>query len=219
MTGIATLLFLVQRDLGTATIFIFLYSAMVFLATGWRWVPAASLGTLFGAGVLGYLVFDVIRLRVDAWINPWLDPAGRSYQIVQSLLAVANGGIFGRGPGLGNPSLVPVAHSDFIFAAIAEEGGLISVIGLFTLIGFLIYRGLRTAILASDNFRRYLAAGLTAFLAAQSVLIMGGNLRLLPLTGVTLPFISYGGSSLLVSFLSSPYCSISAQTRLFRFRR
>jgi len=202
MTGIATLLLLVQRDLGTATIFIFLYSAMVFLATGWRWVPAASLGTLFGAGVLGYLVYDVIRLRVDAWINPWLDPTGRSYQIVQSLLAVANGVIFGRGPGLGNPSLVPVAHSDFIFVAIAEEGGLVSTIGLFMLLGFLIYRGLRTATLASDNFRRYLASGLTAFLAAQSVLIMGGNLRLLPLTGVTLPFVSYGGSSLLISYLT-----------------
>jgi cell division protein FtsW (lipid II flippase) len=201
MTGLALLLLLVQRDLGTASIFIFLYSAMVFLATGWRWVPVVTATTLTGAGLLGYLIFDVIRLRVDAWLNPWLDPAGRSYQIVQSLLAVANGGIFGRGPGLGSPTLVPVAHSDFIFTAIAEENGLVGVIGFVLLLGFLAQRGLRIAIQASDTFRRYLAAGLTAFLIAQSVLIIGGNLRLLPLTGVTLPFVSYGGSSLLVSFV------------------
>lgn len=203
MTGLALLLLLVQRDLGTAFIFIFLYATMVFLATGWRWVPVVTASTLTGVGLLGYLVFDVIRLRVDAWLNPWLDPAGRSYQIVQSLLAVANGGVFGRGPGLGSPSLVPVAHSDFIFAAIAEENGLVGVIGFLLLLGFLAQRGLRIAIHASDSFRRYLAAGLTAFLVAQSVLIIGGNLRLLPLTGVTLPFVSYGGSSLLVSFVSA----------------
>lgn len=201
MTSLAILLLLVQRDLGTAFIFIFIYSVMIYLATGWWWVPFASAGTLVGAGFLGYIVFDVIRLRVDAWLNPWLDPAGRSYQIVQSLLAVANGGIIGRGPGLGNPSLVPVAHSDFIFAAIAEEAGLVGVIGFLTLLGLLVHRGLRIALHAEDTFRRYLATGLTTFLIAQSVLIIGGNLRLLPLTGVTLPFVSYGGSSLLVSFV------------------
>jgi cell division protein FtsW (lipid II flippase) len=200
MTGLAILLLLVQRDLGTASIFIFLYSVMVFLATGWKWVPVASVGALLSAGILGYQAFDVIRLRVDAWLNPWQDPSGRSYQIVQSLIAIANGGIVGRGPGLGEPDVVPVTHSDFIFTALAEDGGLISTIGFFVLLGLLVYHGLTIANRATDNFRRYLAAGLTAFLAAQSILIIGGNLRLLPLTGVTLPFVSYGGSSLLVSF-------------------
>jgi cell division protein FtsW (lipid II flippase) len=199
MTGLALLLLFVQRDLGTAFIFILIYSVMVFLATGWRWVPLAAVGTLTGSGLLGYLFFDVIRLRVDAWFNPWLDPTGRSYQIVQSLLAVANGGIFGRGPGLGSPSLVPVSHSDFIFAAIAEENGLVGIIGFLLLLGLLAQRGLRIALHGVDNFRRYLAAGIAAFMVAQSLLIMGGNLRLLPLTGVTLPLVSYGGSSLLVS--------------------
>jgi cell division protein FtsW (lipid II flippase) len=201
MSGLAILLILVQRDLGTAFIFIFIYSVMLYLATGWGWVPFASLGILSGAGFLGYLAFDVIRLRVDAWINPWQDPTGRSFQIVQSLLAIANGGMFGRGPGLGNPSLVPVAHSDFVFASIAEEGGMVSIVGLLVLLGLLVHDGLRIAIHSSDPFRRTLAGGLTAFLVAQSMLIMGGNLRLLPLTGVTLPFVSYGGSSLLVSFV------------------
>jgi cell division protein FtsW (lipid II flippase) len=201
MTGLAILVLLVQRDLGTATILIFLYSVMVFLATAWWWVPVISVGVITFAGFLGYLFFDVIRLRIDAWINPWLDPAGRSYQIVQSLMAVSNGGIIGRGPGIGNPSLVPIAHSDFIFAAIAEEGGFGGVVCLLSLLALLVYLGMKTAIHAADRFRRYLAGGLTAFLVAQSVLIIGGNLRMLPLTGVTLPLISYGGSSLLVSFL------------------
>jgi cell division protein FtsW (lipid II flippase) len=201
MTGLALLLLLVQRDLGTAFIFIFIYSIMVFLATGWRWVPLASGAVMAGAILLGYGTFDVIRLRVDAWINPWLDPAGRSYQIVQSLIAVANGGMFGRGPGLGNPTLVPVAHSDFIFTALAEEGGLVNTLGFLIALSILVHCGLRIAQRAANPFRRFLATGIAGFLAAQSILIIGGNLRLLPLTGVTLPFVSYGGSSLLVSFL------------------
>jgi cell division protein FtsW (lipid II flippase) len=201
MTGLALLLLLVQRDLGTASVFIFLYTVMVYLAAGWWAVPLAGAGILGAGGVLGYLLFDVVRLRIDAWLNPWLDPAGRSFQIVQSLLAVANGGLLGRGPGLGSPSLVPVAHSDFVFAAISEETGLVGALGLFFLLALLVHRGISAALRAADAFHRSLAAGLTAFLAAQSVLIIGGNLRLLPLTGVTLPFVSYGGSSLVVSFL------------------
>jgi len=202
MTGMALLLLLVQRDLGTASIFIFLYSVMLYLAMGWRWIPALSALGIGLAGLAGYATFDVIRLRVEAWVNPWLDPSGRSYQIVQSLIAVANGGIFGRGPGLGNPGFVPVTHSDFIFTAIAEETGLIGSIGLLALLALLTHRGLRIALRTNNTFHRYLAAALTAYFTAQSVLIIGGNLRLLPLTGVTLPFISYGGSSLLVSFIA-----------------
>jgi cell division protein FtsW (lipid II flippase) len=202
MTGLAVLLLLAQRDLGTATIFLFLYAVVVYLATGNKWIVVSSLVTLALAAVLGYALFDVVRLRVDAWLNPWLDPSGRSYQIVQSLLAIANGGLIGRGPGMGSPGLVPVSYSDFVFAAIAEEQGLIGSLALLVIYGLLAVRGLEVALHAPDRFRRFLAAGLTAHLAAQSVLIIGGNLRLLPLTGVTLPFVSYGGSSLLVSFLS-----------------
>ena len=201
MTGLAILILLVQRDLGTASILIFLYSVLIFLATGWYWIPVVNSLILIGVGFLGYLFFDVIRLRVDAWINPWVDPAGRSYQIVQSLMAIANGGLIGRGPGLGNPSLVPVAHSDFIFSAIAEEGGLLAVVAMLALLGLLAFLGITIANTSVNKFRKFLAGGLTAFLVAQSILIIGGNLRMLPLTGVTLPFVSYGGSSLLVSFL------------------
>ena len=202
MTGLAMALLLAQRDLGTASIFIFLYVGVVFVASkDWRILLYGGL-TLLLAGVAGYALFDVVRLRMDSWLNPWADPSGRSYQIVQSLLAVANGGLIGRGPGLGNPTLVPISHSDFIFAAIAEENGLIGALALLLLLALIAQRGLRIALGATDVYRRYLAAGLTAHLIGQSILIIGGNLRLLPLTGVTLPFVSYGGSSLLTSFLS-----------------
>lgn len=202
MLGLTLLLLLVQRDLGTAVIFIFIYVVIGYLATGSASLPVLGGVILILGGAAGYRLFDVVRLRVDAWLNPWADPSGESYQIVQSLLAMANGGVGGRGPGLGNPGLVPIPHSDFIYAAILEEGGLVWAIGFVLMLGLFAASGLRTALRASGVFRQYLAAGLTAYLIGQSILIMGGNLRLLPLTGVTLPFVSYGGSSLLTAFLS-----------------
>ncbi len=202
MIGLVLAVLLAQRDLGTASIFLFIYTVLVFVATGSRLILLVSGLTVVAAGISGYTLFDVVRLRVDAWLNPWLDPSGRSYQIVQSLLSAANGGLIGRGLGLGSPGLVPVAQSDFIFTAIIEESGLLGGIGLLLIYGLLAARGLRIAINARDPFQRNLAAGLTAHLVAQSILIAGGNLRLFPLTGVTLPFVSYGGSSLLTSFLA-----------------
>jgi len=202
LSGIAILLLLFQRDLGTASIFIALYTIIMYLATGRRRIIIISLLLLAFVSITGYYAIDIIQARFDAWFNPWDDPSGGAYQIVQSLLAIANGGMEGRGPGLGSPALVPVAISDFIFSAVAEETGLIGTIGLIALFGVLVARGLRAALRAPDLFRRLLAAGITAYLGVQTLLIVGGNLRLLPLTGVTLPFLSYGGSSLLTSFVS-----------------
>jgi cell division protein FtsW (lipid II flippase) len=202
MTGIALLLLILQRDLGTATIFLFLYAAIVYIVSGNRRILLLTGLALIIAAVVGYSLFDVVRLRLEAWVNPWADPSGRSYQIVQSLLAIANGGLFGRGPGMGSPGLVPIPHSDFIFVSIVEETGLTGALGLLMVLGLVTVRGLRTALYAPDSFRRFLAAGLTAYLVSQSILIIGGNVRLLPLTGVTLPFVSYGGSSLLTSYLA-----------------
>lgn len=201
LSGVAILLLLFQRDLGTATIFVALYTVVIYLATGRRRTLLASAVILVLMGVAGYYVVDIIRLRLDTWVNPWNDPVGDSYQVIQSILAIANGGLEGRGPGLGSPRLVPVAISDFIFAAIAEETGLIGTVGLLTIFGIILIRGLRIAVCAPDMFRRLLAAGVTAYFGIQALLIIGGNLRLLPLTGVTLPFLSYGGSSLLTSFI------------------
>ena len=200
VTGLALLLLLVQRDLGTASIFVFLFTIMIFLATGKRRILIIAAAFLTLALLLGYFFIDIIHIRIMGWTNPWLDPSGSSYQIIQSLLAVANGEIFGRGLGIGSPLLVPVAISDFIYAAIVEETGLAGSIGLLALIWLITARGLIIAQKAKDRFRRYLSAGMSIYLGVQSLLIIGGNVRLLPLTGVTLPFVSYGGSSLLTSF-------------------
>lgn len=202
LSGMAILLLLVQRDLGTASIFIALYSIIVYLATGRRRVILISTVLLIFVGFAGYFLVDIIQARMNSWINPWDDPSGDSYQIIQSLLAVANGGVEGRGPGLGSPALVPVAMSDFIFAVVAEETGLFGTVGLIALYSLILARGLRAALRAPDSFRRLFAAGISAYFGIQTLLIISGNLRLLPLTGVTLPFVSYGGSSLLTSFIA-----------------
>jgi cell division protein FtsW (lipid II flippase) len=201
MTSLALLLLLFQRDLGTAVIFMALYAVIIYAGTDKKAVIFASLAVLLVAAIAGFYLFSVVNQRVEAWINPWIDPSGRSYQIVQSLLAVANGGLFGRGIGMGNPNLVPIAQSDFIFSAISEETGLAGAFGIIGLLALLVNRGMRTALKAGDPFKRLLAIGLIVHLVGQSILIIAGNLRLLPLTGVTLPFVSYGGSSLLVSFI------------------
>jgi cell division protein FtsW (lipid II flippase) len=201
MTGLALLLLIFQRDLGTAVIFMALYAVIIYAGTGKKSVLFASFAVLLVAAIAGFYLFNVVNQRVEAWINPWIDPSGRSYQIVQSLLAIANGGLFGRGIGMGSPNLVPIAQSDFIFSAISEETGLVGAFGIIGLLALLVNRGMRTAMKAGDPFKRLLAIGLIVHLVGQSILIIAGNLRLLPLTGVTLPFVSYGGSSLLVSFI------------------
>jgi cell division protein FtsW (lipid II flippase) len=200
--GIVILLLLAQRDLGTASIFIALYTIIIYLATERRRIILISVLSLVLVSVAGYYLVDIIQSRIDSWLNPWNDPRGASYQVIQSLIAIANGGIEGRGPGLGNPGLVPVAISDFIYTAIAEETGLFGTVGLLALFGIIITRGFRAALRAHDLFGRFLAAGISSYFGVQTILIVGGNLRLLPLTGVTLPFVSYGGSSLLTSFIA-----------------
>ena len=199
--GISVLLVIVQRDLGTGTLFVALLAVLVYVSLGrWQALLGAAVGAAAG-GLLGWLYIGVVRLRIDAWLNPWVDPSGNAYQIVQSLIAIASGGLFGRGPGFGSPGFVPAAHTDFIFAAIAEEWGMIGAVALIGLIAVMVNRGLRAASRARDPFAVILAAGVSIGFGLQSVLIMGGVVRLLPLTGVTLPFVSYGGSSLLTSLV------------------
>ena len=202
LAGVALLLLLVQRDLGAASILIMLYASLLYLATNRKRVLLANAALLLIVALLGYFFIDIIHIRLAVWLSPWDDPSGRGYQIIQSLMAIANGGLFGRGPGLGAPGFVPVTHSDFIFSSLAEETGLAGTLGLLTLLGIFLSRGMVIALRTPSRYLRLLAAGLTAYLGIQSLLIIGGNLRLLPLTGVTLPFISYGGSSLLTAYLA-----------------
>ncbi|HVP20463.1 MAG TPA: FtsW/RodA/SpoVE family cell cycle protein [Anaerolineaceae bacterium] len=202
LTGAALAILVAQHDLGTAILFIGLYAIIIYIASGKLRLLYISFGIILAAVFVGYRLFDVIKLRVDAWINPWIDATGRAYQIVQSLISVATGSLFGSGIGLGSPGIVPVAHSDFIFSAITEETGLIGAFGIILLMAFITCRGLIIAIRARNHYQRYLASGLTVYLVSQSILIIAGNLRLLPLTGVTLPFVSYGGSSLMTSLMA-----------------
>lgn len=200
MMAVATLMLLAQRDLGTAFIFVLIYTTVIYTATNKRRVLVGGAAMILLAAFLGSLLFDVVDLRMEAWLNPWLDPSGRSYQIIQSIMAVSAGGMFGRGPGLGIPYVVPVSHSDFIFSSIVEESGLVGALALITVLALFALQSLQIARRSSGVYHRYLATGLAVYFAGQSILIMGGNVRLLPLTGVTLPFVSYGGSSLVTSF-------------------
>ena len=199
--GTSVALLAAQRDLGTGMLFVGLLAVLLYVAFG-RWQILATAGgvTVVG-GVLGTLFIGVVRLRVAAWLNPWADPIGNAYQIVQSLIAIASGGVFGSGPGFGSPGFVPAAHTDFIFSSITEEWGLLGAVGLLGLLSLLVSRGLRAAAMGRDRFSVMLASGVSIGFGLQSFLIMGGVLRLVPLTGVTLPFVSYGGSSLLTSLL------------------
>ncbi len=198
MWGFCIVLLIWQRDMGAATIFFVLFLAMLYTATGQERYLLIGAIMLLIASVIGYYAYDLIALRIDAWFNPWPDVYGRSFQIVQSLYALAEGGISGEGIGQGLPTFIPVVHSDFVFAAIAEEWGLIGTMTTVACFAILAQRGLHIAMSVDNRFHMYLAIGMTTLISVQALLIMGGVTKLVPLTGVTLPFLSYGGSSLVV---------------------
>ncbi len=202
MWGLSVVVLVWQRDLGTAILFFMVFLVLLYVASGYTPLLIVGLLLIAAAGVVAYNLFDVVRLRVDIWLNPWADPGGRAFQIVQSLLAFAAGGVFGQGVGQGSPNYIPVVHSDFVFAALAEEWGLLGVIAAIACIAVFVVRGLRIGVMQRTRpFQALLAVGLSVMLATQSLLIMAGVLKLIPLTGVTLPYFSYGGSSLLVNFV------------------
>lgn len=202
MWGLSVVILIWQRDLGTAVLFFVVFLMLLYIASGYLPILISGMGLVLIAGYVAYELFGVVQLRVDIWINPWPEADTRAYQIVQSLQAFAAGGVFGEGVGQGLPVFIPVVHSDFIFAALAEEWGLLGVFVVTVSIGTLVVRGCRTALLRQRQpFYALMAAGLSTLIGVQSMMIMGGVIRLLPLTGVTLPFISYGGSSLLASYV------------------
>ncbi len=202
MFGLTLVLLAWQQDLGTAMLFFFTFLAMLYLATGqWKYA-LAGLVLFLVAGVIGYLGSGRVALRVDGWLDPWPGAADRTFQIVQSLLAFGAGGLFGQGLGLGRPTYIPAVHTDFVLAAVAEEFGLAGSLGVILLFAVLLARGFRTAARGPRPFERLLAAGLTVGLGVQAWIIMAGNAKLAPIAGVPLPFLSYGGSSLLSSFIA-----------------
>ncbi|MBZ0293770.1 MAG: FtsW/RodA/SpoVE family cell cycle protein [Anaerolineae bacterium] len=202
MWGISIVILVWQRDLGTASLFFIVFLILLYVASGSLMILVSGFLLTLLAGFVAYHLFSVVQLRVDIWLNPWPEADSRAYQIVQSLLAFASGAIWGQGIGHGSPGFIPVVHSDFVFAALGEEWGLVGVTVCTAAIATLVARGLRTAIHQNQHpFRALLAVGLSMLIGIQSLMIMAGVLKLIPLTGVTLPFVSYGGSSLLASFV------------------
>lgn len=193
------LLFL-QRDLGTAMLFYIIFAAIQFIYEDDRKLIFINLALIVVFGILGYLLFDHVKIRFQAWINPWRYIERQGYQITQSLFAIAEGGFFGKGLGLGHPDFIPVVYTDFIFSAICEEMGIFTGIGIIMLFMIFVYRGFKIAIAQRNEFYRILALGISILFGAQSFIILGGVIKMIPLTGLTLPFISYGGSSILSSF-------------------
>jgi cell division protein FtsW (lipid II flippase) len=206
MWAIALGIVVVQRDLGAALLFFAVFLLLLYIATA-RWSYVLLGGLLFVLGsAAAYLVFGHVRERVDIWIDPWSDPLGTGYQVVQALIAFARGGLLGTGLGAGLPTVggrlpIPAVHTDFPFAALGEELGLVGILAILGLYLVIVERGLRIAAAAADDFRALLAAGLALVVGVQAFIIAAGDLKLIPLTGVTLPFISYGGSSLLANAL------------------
>jgi len=204
--GLGLLLMIFLKDLGTSLLFFCTLLALMYVATGRLLYVVVGLSLFAGGAVVLYHLFPHVQLRVDIWLDPWQDPLGRGYQVVQSLFAFAGGGLFGRGLGAGyllsasGNTIIPALETDFIFSAIGEELGLVGAVAIILLYLVFVQRGLRIAVRARDDFTRLLATGLTAAFGLQAFLILGGVTKLIPLTGITLPFMSYGGSSIVANF-------------------
>jgi len=195
-----------MKDLGTSLLFFGALLALLYVATGRFFYVVVGVVLFFIGATALYYVFPHVQARVDIWLDPWKDVSGRGYQIAQSLFALADGGLFGRGLGQGylilpsGNTIIPALETDFIFSAIGEELGLTGAVGIILLYLIFVYRGFRIGARAKDDFARLLAAGLTSIFGLQAFLIIGGVIRLIPLTGITLPFVSYGGSSIVANF-------------------
>src|SRR5690349_5802527 len=188
---------LIQNDLGSALLLFGIVLAALWIAVGDVWSTAAA-AALFGcAAWLTFQLVPRVGVRVQNWLDPWAWPQGPGYQQVQSEFALASGGIFGAGLERGRPDLVPEVRTDFALAGVGEELGLLTTAAIVCLFLLLFVRGMRIGLRAGDAFQRTLAIGLAVAVALQAIIIAGGVVRLLPLTGLPLPFVSYGGSSLL----------------------
>lgn len=200
---VASLFVLVfERDLGSSLLLFGIFLTMIYAATGRPGYVAVGLG-LFGAGaVTAWRLFSHVQARVDIWLDPFADASGRGYQLVQSLFSLAAGRVIGTGIGQGLPGRIPFVETDFIFSAIGEELGLLGASAVIVCYLVLSLRGLATAAHAKSDMAALTAVGLVASIGLQTFVIIGGVTRLIPLTGVTLPFVSYGGSSLLSTFIA-----------------
>jgi len=199
---LSLLILIFQRDLGMALLLFGIFITMFYTATGRGDYCLAGM-IMFFLGAYGcYCKFTHFQIRVSSWLNPWIDMENRGYQITQGLMAIGSGGIWGKGPGLGEPTWIPAVETDFIFSAIGEELGLLGSTAVLICYMILIGRSITMAMKSKNMFRKILITGITAVFTVQTWVIVGGVIKLIPMTGITLPFISYGGSSLLSNFIA-----------------
>lgn len=189
-----------QRDLGSSLLFFTLFVVMVWVATEKTSYLIVGFAAFMAACVVAYNLFDHVQTRVAIWLDPWSRYDGKGYQVAQAMFALGSGGTAGTGLGLGDPTRIPEAKNDFVFAAIGEELGLFGATAVLMAFVLMIGVGLRTALRAQRSFEKLLATGLTTILGVQAFIIIGGVIRVVPLTGITLPFVSYGGSSLVANY-------------------
>lgn len=202
MVLFALAIFVGQRDLGAAVLFFGLFVAMTYMATGRKSYAVVALALFVGGGVGAYYNFPHVARRVEAWLNPWSSPQGAGYQILQSLFALAEGGLVGSGFATGGGRTIPAATTDLIFAAGAQQLGLMGATALLILFALFTHRAFSIAWRATDAFGALLGAGLAVVFSLQTLVIIGGVTKLIPLTGITLPFMSYGGTSVVVNFIA-----------------
>lgn len=192
-----TALLVLQRDLGAAMLMAGEFLIMFYAATGKLMTTLAG-AALGGIGAYAsYRAFDYVKMRVSVWLDPWATYSTSGYQIAQGLMAIASGGLWGEGLGLGSPSLIPAYRTDYVFAVICEEFGIIFGVGVIAIYALIVVRGILIALASEDRFSSLCAFGSASLIALQAFIIIGGVIKLIPLTGITLPFVSYGGSSMI----------------------
>ena len=199
--GFAVVVMVAQKDLGSSLLFFTLFVVMLWVATERVAYLLIGLVMFAAAAYFSWTQFGHVQTRVDIWLDPWADPLDKGYQIIQSLYGLADGGLTGTGLGRGNPGQVPEAQNDFIFSSIGEEMGLIGASSVLMAYLLLVGAGLRTALRTERTFEKLLAVGLTTIVGFQAFIIIGGVIKVVPLTGITLPFVSYGGSSLVANYI------------------
>jgi peptidoglycan glycosyltransferase len=199
--GSSILVMVREKDLGSSLLFFAVFLAMLYMATGRASYVGIGAGLFAGGATIAYQIFGHVQDRVTTWLDPWPLAQDQGFQLVQALFAFGSGGVAGTGLGLGSPGSIPNASTDFVFAAIGEELGLVGTTAVLVVYLLFVGVGFRVALRAEQPFLKLLAAGLTTMLGIQTFIILGGVTRLIPLTGITLPFVSYGGSSLLANFV------------------
>ena len=211
----------IQRDLGTAAIFVAIYTLLQYIYDEDRVSILVNIGLMIIGSVVGYFLFSHVRKRVDIWLNPWTADkvVNDARQIVQSLFGISEGGFFGQGIGLGYPKQITLAHSDVIFSAICEEMGILTGIGIIMLYMLLVYRAIKIALNQEYLFYRILALAVAILFTVQAFLNIGGVIKLIPMTGLTLPFISYGGSSMISSFILLGILQVTSEDLSYKYDR